>query len=113
MQLLHYRRFPNQTDDSSVVVGYEMHLTEDETRAWAHRDGNRWPNSMLSGRPITVIVYEHGLTDIGTTLPDPDDIPSHELEALIADHLPADLRHLWPTWHAEDARADASAAALR
>lgn len=27
------------------------------------------------------------------------DIDTNELAAIVGDHLPADLRHMWPTWN--------------
>jgi hypothetical protein len=32
---------------------------------------------------------------------DPDVGSGGELEAIVADHLPAHLRHLWPVWEAQ------------
>jgi hypothetical protein len=91
------------------VTGYTLHLNVHDTYAWAHRPGRVWLCSNYAGQVISVEVDANGLYSMAA--PD-NDLPAAELEACIADHLPADCRHLWPVWHAEDARADASAAAI-
>jgi hypothetical protein len=92
------------------IVGYALFANPTDTAAWARRPGYTWPDSTLAGHRLTVVVDANGLAEIEEG---PDGLDAHELAAFISDHLPADLRHLWPVWHAEDARADASAAALR
>jgi uncharacterized protein (DUF2249 family) len=76
---------------------YTMELSSSETYSWTHRDGSLWPASQCSGVRLRVKVDKNGLHDYhiwGRMR----DIASTELEAIIADHLPACLRHLWPTW---------------
>jgi hypothetical protein len=55
---------------------------------------------------LTVCVVLNGLAEIEDG---PDGLDAHELAAFLADHLPADLRHLWPVWHNESARMAARA----
>lgn len=79
-------------------TGYTMSLMPDETDAWAHRPGAAWPCSTIAGQSLAVEADSNGLCyieiDGGTCV----DFDIHELEAIIADHLPASLRHHWPVW---------------
>jgi hypothetical protein len=74
--------------------GYRMRLSADDTFAWAHRPGARWPCSTLSGHEIVVVVDECGLVDYSG----PDGADGWELDAIVSDFLPENLRHLWPAW---------------
>ena len=74
-----------------------MWLTANDTHKWAHRAGNAWPCSQLSGKRVFVIVDENGLLDF-TLNGKPADVDGNELSACIADHLPAKLRQFWPCW---------------
>lgn len=78
--------------------GYVIKLSARDTYNWAHKPGAAWPCSELADRAICVEVDSNGLCDI--PIGDSGFIDGNELEAIIADHLPADLRHLWPTWAA-------------
>jgi hypothetical protein len=74
--------------------GYSMSLGRSETYRWAHKPRAAWPCSELADRSVYVEVDSNGLCDVR-----PSDISGGaELEAIIADHLPADLRKYWPTW---------------
>jgi len=76
--------------------GYSMRLTANDTRQWA----SHWPCSTVAGKRVTVWVDSNGLCDIevkGASQP----LDGHELQSLVSDNLPQDLRHLWPTWEAK------------
>lgn len=77
-------------------TGYIMWLSADDTYTWAHKPGAAWPGSVVSGWRLRVQVDSNGLCDYFVET-NPTDI-SAELEAIIDDHLPAHLRHLWPSW---------------
>lgn len=84
---------PNPRSGKTQVHGYRMVITEEQRNAWANRPNLRWPNALLRG-PITIEADKKGLIAI-----EPSAIPSlAELEALVSDHLPPELRHLWPTY---------------
>ena len=93
-------------DATGRIVGYTMFANPGDTAAWARRPGSAWPNSTLAGHRLTVCVDLNGLAEIEDG---PDGLDAHELAAFVADHIPADLRHLWPTWHNESARMAARA----
>jgi hypothetical protein len=74
--------------------GYSMSLGRNETARWALKPNAVWPCSELAGRSVYVEIDSNGLCDVR-----PSDInASTELEAIIGDHLPTDLRKYWPTW---------------
>lgn len=78
-------------------TGYVMKLSARDTYNWAHREGARWPCSDLSGNRCVVVVDSNGLLDF--TLNGRDgDCSGDELNAIVSDHLPKILRHLWPAW---------------
>lgn len=77
-------------------IGYIMRLSRQDTYNWAHKPGAAWPCSTLAGLHVWIEVDKNGLCDMN--LPDVD---AHELEAIVSDHLPDDLRHMWPTWGAK------------
>jgi hypothetical protein len=85
-----------KVESSGVVTGYTLRLSGRETYAWAHCPGKMWPCSYLSDSSLQVTVDGNGLcdTELG------GDVPANELEAVVADHLPADCQHLWPCWEA-------------
>jgi hypothetical protein len=83
--------------------GYCMWLSARDTAAWATRDGNCWPLSVFAGRRLYVMAGKNGLEEI--TLNGREDMPQvdnktsvDELQALVSDHLPTDLRKYWPVW---------------
>ena len=78
--------------------GYVLWLPARDTYDWAHRPDASWPCSTLSGNRVMVVVDSNGLCDLTSNGHGADDIDGHELEAIVADHLPADLRRLWPVW---------------
>ena len=78
--------------------GYRMALSTDDTYRWARRPGAAWLGSTLSGERCALMVDRNGLCDLTVNGRDDTDVDSNELAAIVADHLPADLRHLWPTW---------------
>jgi len=80
--------------------GYIMWLSANNTYDWAHRVDNRWPCSELSNHRLCVVVDNNGICDMtfdGATSWT-NDIDGTELDAIVSDHLPTDLRHLWPCW---------------
>ena len=93
-------RIKRHTDGDGAIVGYTMWLSARDTYDWAHRDGARWPCSATSDRRLVVGVDGNGIHGLAVDgHEDHDgDIGSDELGAIVADHLPADCRHLWPTW---------------
>jgi hypothetical protein len=79
------------------ITGYALWLSASDTYNWAHRPGSSWPCSQLSDNRCLVVCDDNGLCDF--TLNGRDgDIDGNELDACVADHLPADCRHLWPVW---------------
>ncbi len=83
-------------------TGYTVWLSSRETYEWAHRAGAAWPNSVLSDHRVMVEVDSNGLCGVAV---DGDGVPRDDigcqLAAMVADHLPAALRHLWPCWESE------------
>jgi hypothetical protein len=78
-------------------TGYALWLSARDTRTWANKPGARWPCSFLAGRRLVVRVDIDGLYGIDIDGGRGDqDCPADELAAIVVDHLPADLRHLWP-----------------
>lgn len=80
--------------------GYVMWLSARDTYDWAHRAGASWPCSQLSNHRAVISVDSNGLCDLAIdgSWEKIQDIDEHELAACVSDHLPEDLRHLWPTW---------------
>lgn len=77
--------------------GYNLWLSATDTSNWAHRIGNNWPCSELSGHRCFVAVDQNGLCDF-TLDGRSADVSGDELSACVADHLPDDCKHLWPCW---------------
>ena len=77
--------------------GYALLLSPDETYGWAHKPGATWPGSRYSDSQLLVQVDRYGICEL-TVNGTPDDGPGDELDAIVADHLPAEFRHLWPVW---------------
>ena len=89
---------PN-SDNGPKATGYTMWLSATDTYNWAHCPGHYWPGSQTSDNRLLIVVDSNGLCDGSMNGKDfPDDLSGNELEALVADHLPADCRHLWPCW---------------
>ncbi|MHC4622206.1 MAG: hypothetical protein ACYTEQ_31105 [Planctomycetota bacterium] len=82
------------------IVGYTFRVSARDTYNWAHRPGQTWPCSCLSDKHLVVDVDASGLCDLHVNGKDNVDVDGTELEALVSDCLPADCRHLWPTWQA-------------
>jgi hypothetical protein len=81
------------------TTGYTMYLSAQDTCNWATCPGKRWPCSRLAGHHTVVQVDRNGLFDFSVTGSQSNGpIENNELEACVADHLPADLRRFWPTW---------------
>lgn len=79
-------------------TGYSMWLSANDTYNWAHRPGKSWPCSQLSGKRLVVEVDSNGLCDLAIDGRTDTDCDGSELDAIVDDHLPAYLRHLWPSW---------------
>jgi len=64
-------------------------LDENDTYSWAHRPGNRWPCSTLSGHSIVVQIDMDGLADLVVDGQRPEEhiIDMWELRALLVDSL--------------------------
>ncbi len=82
-------------------MGYRLWLTAVDTMEWADRSGSVWPCSDLAGHHLFIEVDDNGLCSFifdgrTPTAAVPGD--GHELEIIVADHLPAVLQHLWPCW---------------
>lgn len=86
-------------DETAIVTYYQLCLSAKETQAWAHKPGASWPCSELAGRSICAAVDQNGLCDFALDGQFAD-VDGNELSACIADHLPANCRHLWPVWGA-------------
>jgi hypothetical protein len=100
----HYKLAPDtnssgiyKEDKTQPPIGYIMKLSANDTYLWAHKPGAIWPCSQLSGKRLVVCVDDNGLCDISINGRD-SDCDGNELDAITADHLPEDLRHLWPVW---------------
>jgi len=77
--------------------GYTLWLSASDTYNWAHKPGACWPCSMLADKRLRVSVDSNGIYDLQIDGRD-GDCPADELQAVIADHLPADCRKYWPVW---------------
>lgn len=79
--------------------GYVMWLSANDTYNWAHKAGAGWPCSTLSDKRCVVTVDSNGLCDFNVNgRDDNDNIDGTELDAIVSDHLPNDLRQFWPVW---------------
>lgn len=87
-------RLKRFTETGGRVVGYVMWLSARDTYDWARKPEAVWPCSTLCDRAVCVQVDDNGLYELHGA----DDIDGGELDAIVSDHLPADCRHLWPTW---------------
>ena len=74
------------------ISGYTMWLSKSDTENWANRPHNSYPCSTVEGKAIVIEVDSNGLCG-GKNL---DNVDSHELEAIVTDHLPKKYQHLWP-----------------
>jgi hypothetical protein len=90
-------RIQKNSSPTGAIVGYTLWLSANDTYHWATRPHMRWPCSDLSGNRLMVYVDSNGLCDM-TINGEDGDCSGNELDAIIADHLPADCRHLWPCW---------------
>lgn len=93
-------KIAKQTTTDGKITGYMMRLSAVETGNWARKPGAAWPCSTLKDRRLWVAVDANGLYDYthGGHCHGTDGVDGTELEACVSDHLPADCRHLWPTW---------------
>jgi hypothetical protein len=81
-------------ETNGEITGYRMSLSARETYAWANKPGSVWPCSEISNRRLSVEIDRNGLYCVH-----PSNIGySAELEAIVADHIPDEVKHLWPTW---------------
>ena len=83
--------------------GYVMWLSARDTHAWANKPGAVWPCSKLAGHRLMVEVDRNGL--FGLTFDGHEEnvgLSESELIAIVTDHLPKGLKHLWPTWEQEE-----------
>ena len=89
----------NYLDPSTPITGYVLWLSANDTYNWAHKPSASWPCSQTSSNRLVIVCDDNGLCDISMNGKDtPDDLSGDEVSALVADHLPADCRHLWPCW---------------
>jgi hypothetical protein len=89
------------TAEAMRYTGYTLWLSARDTYDWARKPGAAWPCSTLEDHRVMVQVDSNGLCDLtidGRSPADNADIDGTELNAIVADHLPANYRHLWPTW---------------
>jgi hypothetical protein len=77
--------------------GYTIWLSAQDTEDWARRPGASWPCSTLAGHRLRIEVDSNGLCNLSVD-GRYGDVDGHELDACVADHLPAEYRHLWPVW---------------
>ena len=85
-------------DGTGKATGYRLWLSANETYSWAFRSGSAWPCSGAAGNRIWVDVDGNGLCGFAMNGRADADMDGDELDAIVADHVPADCRHLWPTW---------------
>lgn len=85
--------------NESKPVGYTMWLAAHETYNWAHRAGASWPCSTTSNRRLCVVVDTNGLCDLTVNGRDNGNVDATEIDTIVADHLPDECKHLWPTWN--------------
>jgi hypothetical protein len=78
--------------------GYTMWLSARDTYEWAHKAGAAWPCSTLSDKRCMVVVDGTGLCDFTVNGRDNYGTGGAELDAIVSDHLPEDMRQFWPTW---------------
>jgi hypothetical protein len=84
-------------DTTAKPTGYTMWLSARETYDWAHKR-LAWPCSNLSDHRCVVGVDSNGLCDFTLGGRGDETVDGDELAACVADHLPKQLRHLWPCW---------------
>lgn len=90
-----------RTDKTSVLVD----ISPTESYLWAHREGNLWPASTLSGKRVRALFDEHGLVELdiydesNLGKPIAFDPPSHEFNALVADVLAKRLPKKHPAYY--------------
>jgi len=89
--------------------GYTLWLSEGDTEQWATRPSASWPCSTLRGRRLAVSVDSNGLCDLTIDGRHDTDCDPNELAAVVADHLPKPMRHLWPTWEFTQTATEVSA----
>jgi len=75
-----------------------MWLSGNDTYNWARKPHAAWPCSQASGHRLMIQVDTNGLCDF-TMDGHSADMAGDELDAIVADHLPTNLHHLWPIWH--------------
>jgi len=83
--------------------GYVMWLSARDTYAWANTPGTVWPCSKLAGHRCVIDVDRHGLCGLTFDGHQTGSVNESELIAIVTDHLPKGLRHLWPSYEAEAA----------
>ncbi len=81
-------------------TGYIIWLSKNDTYRWSRRVGCSWPCSSLRNKALRVDVDSNGLCDLAINgkSGEGEDCDGNELDAIIADHLPERLQHLWPCW---------------
>ena len=83
-------------ESDGKVVGYALWLSANDTYAWAHKPGARWPCSEASGHRLVVCVDSNGLYDCALNGKDCKNLSGDEVCAIVGDHIPETCRHLWP-----------------
>jgi hypothetical protein len=97
MRIVKFYSTPNSTP-TGPVTGYTIWLSATDTRDWATRPNHLWPCSELSGNRLVASIDRNGVWELAVNGNTDFDVDGTELGACIADHLPADCRHLWPCW---------------
>ena len=60
-------------------------LSANDTYDWAHKPGESWPCSTLSGRRLCATIQGDDLVDLTVNGKYADDIDGYELDAILAD----------------------------
>ena len=79
--------------------GYILWLSARDTDNWATRPNNVWPCSALRGKRLMVCVDSNGLYDLTVNGKySPGYVDGSEIDAIVSDFQPDDVKHLWPRW---------------
>jgi hypothetical protein len=76
----------------------KLWLSANDTYNWAHRTGNAWPGSDLSGRRLFAEFDGNGLCDLAIDGRSDVDVDVNELNACTSDHLARKLPNDHPAY---------------